>query len=166
MSAAQAERDAAQLLQASCGALPPIDPFAIAKSLGIDVQFLTLPPDESGKITIPPRGTPVIQLNAWDHPNRQRFTCAHEIAHYLRRRTSGHVGHTYVDYRDTLAGLGTEPEEIYANQFAAALLMPASAVREHFVAAPTGSMGIESLAKDFETSVQAMQVRLRNLNLV
>jgi Zn-dependent peptidase ImmA (M78 family) len=97
----------------------------------------------------------------WDHPNRQRFTCAHEIGHYLRRKRTGARGR-FVDYRDTLAGLGTDVEEIYANQFAAALLMPAHLVHKGYKVDERSS---EDLAWELGTSAQAMNVRLRNLRL-
>jgi len=99
-------------------------------------------------------------VNASDTQNRQRFTCAHEIGHYVRRgqdpnRTS------FVDYRDTLAGLGRDTDEIFANQFAAALLMPAPLV----VRFRRAGDSISTLAERFGTSVQAMEIRLRNLRL-
>lgn len=164
----EAERDAAQLLESwwttpTQDAPLPVDPTALAYSLGIEVRVVPLPPDESGNIVIPVTGGAVISLNQWDSGNRQRFTCAHEIGHYLRRSKSpNRGGQQFVDYRDTLAGLGFGAEEIYANQFAAALLMPAHLVyqgyaREH--------ESVEALARRFGTSTQAMKVRLRNLRL-
>lgn len=171
MTVRQAERDAAQLLASSWwsdarldGPLP-VDPLRLARALGLDVRTVPLPSDESGNIVIPPDGTderPVINLNAWDHPNRQRFTCAHEIGHYLRRQHRGDRARTFVDYRDTLAGLGTDAEEIYANQFAAALLMPAHLVKQLYA---DQGQPVEVLAARFGTSVQAVNVRLRNLRL-
>lgn len=159
MSVREAEQAAEQLL----GPAPtlPVDPYALARSLGISVRFNDLPPDESGKIVIPANGAPVITINAYDHPHRQRFTAAHEIGHYVRRSRQMRGTTTFVDYRDTLAGLGSDPEEIYANQFGAALLMPASLVSDMY----RGGMGAEVLADRFNTSVQAMKVRLRNLRL-
>lgn len=105
-------------------------------------------------------GDVVISLNGLDHPNRQRFTCAHEIGHYSSRRKSGE-DETFSDRRATLAGLGVSPEEIYANQFAAALLMPA-----HLVQRFRGEgLAVEKMARRFGTSVQAMELRIRNLGL-
>lgn len=161
MSLAQAERDAEQLLDSSWGTSLPVDPFELARSLGIEVRFVWLPPDVSGRITIQPHGAAVIELNSWDHPNRQRFTCAHEIAHYLRRKKRGFRGKTFVDYRDTLAGLGIDSEEIYANQFAAALLMPAKLVRRQY----RQQRSAETLASVFRTSEQAMRLRLKTLRV-
>jgi Zn-dependent peptidase ImmA (M78 family) len=160
MSVREAEEAAKQLL----GPAPtlPIYPDQIARSLGIAVRYAGLPPDQSGKILIPPNGAPVITINEYDHPNRQRFTCAHEIGHYHQRRARDTGPTTFVDYRDTLAGLGSEPDEIFANQFAAALLMPARLVAQYW----REGRGVESLAEMFGTSVQAMNLRLRNLGLL
>ena len=137
----------------------PIDPFKIAQRLGIRVESSKLPPDQSGKLIIMDEEA-VITLNRADHTNRQQFTCAHEIGHYLRRR-QGVPGDRYVDYRGTLAGLGDDPEEIFANQFAAALLMPAHLVRQWHERGVTP----QHMAQDLDTSTQAMQIRLKNLRL-
>lgn len=160
MSVWEAEQAAKQLLGPA--PVPPIDPDRIARGLGIAVRYASLPPDQSGKIVIPPNGAPVITINQYDHPNRQRFTCAHEIGHYHQRRSRESGPTTFVDYRDTLAGLGSEPDEVFANQFAAALLMPAGLVAQDWRA----RQSVESLAVTFGTSTQAMNLRLRNLGLV
>lgn len=162
---AQAERDARQALDgwwstpAEDSPLP-VDPFELARRFGITVNYEFLPADESGNIDITPESA-VITLNIADHANRQRFTCAHEIGHYVRRRSSGQSGR-YIDYRSTLAGLGVDQEEVYANQFAAALLMPAHLVKRWHDLGETD----DRLARRFGTSVQAMELRLRNLRLV
>lgn len=138
----------------------PVDPFQLARSLGIAVQKSSrLATEVSGQIVFMDDGA-VITVNAADHPNRQRFTCAHEIGHYTRREEAGDDCR-FVDYRSTLAGLGMDQEEIYANQFAAALLMPAHLVKQ-FV---KKQMRVDNMATLFGTSVQAMELRLRNLRL-
>lgn len=162
----EAEEAAIQLLESwwttpAQDAPLPVDPTQLAKSLGIEVREVQLPLDESGNITIPSHGSATISLNWWDHPNRQRFTCAHEIGHYVRRSGQRTRGLTFTDRRDTLAGLGVDVDEVYANQFAAALLMPAHLVYE----GSKSGMNITNLAQRFGTSTQAMNVRLRNLRL-
>lgn len=156
-----AEQAATQMLEQSWWGEHslPVDPFALAQGLGIAVRSTRLRSDESGNIVIAPEGA-VITINQADHPNRQRFTCAHEIGHYLRRAAQGDR-ETYVDLRSTLAGLGVDSEEIYANQFAAALLMPAAHVRR-FVDAGLNPQDVASI---FGTSVQAVELRLRNLRI-
>lgn len=164
MSVREAESDAIEVLETlwspGRGLFPvPVDPILIASDLGIRVERVLMPTDQSGSIIMVPGETPVISVNARDSLKRQRFTCAHEIGHYRQRQSQGSA--RFVDYRDTLAGLGVNPDEIYANQFAAALLMPAIEVKrrvdEHY--------GVSQLAAAFATSVQAMELRLRNLSL-
>ena len=140
----------------------PVDPLEIADRLGIRVQRVPLPPDESGNIEVSGDGIAVISLNRWDSGNRQRFTCAHEIAHYLRRDAGGRPWLRFTDYRDTLAGLGVDTEEVYANQFAAALLMPAHLVRQWW----SETQDADKLARLCGTSTQAMNLRLRNLRIL
>jgi len=158
----RAERSAAQLLEKfwrSSGAELPVDPIALAEDLGIRVQQVPLRADESGNIVLTRDSTPVISLNGADSRNRQRFTCAHEIGHYINR--AGQDQESFVDFRDTLAGLGHDPREIFANQFAAALLMPADEVRRR----KDSGISTEEMARTFVTSPQAMTLRLKNLRL-
>lgn len=168
----EAERAARQLLDATWWTTAtrdeplPVDPMKLAERLGILVVVEPMRPDQSGYVVIPSDGTVVIHLNLLDSPNRQRFTCAHELGHYLRRRDDeSHArrafpDYTFVDYRDTLAGAGVDPEEVYANQFAAALLMPG-----HLVQRWQQQYNVEAMAQRFGTSTQAMKLRLRNLRL-
>jgi Zn-dependent peptidase ImmA (M78 family) len=136
----------------------PVDPFLLARELGITVTFKRLPIDMSGKINMPRDGGPVITINENDHLNRQRFTCAHEIGHYFDRINSRELGESsFVDYRGTLAGAGVDDREIYANQFAAALLMPAHIVKEWRY------QPMWQRARELGTSEQALELRLRNL---
>lgn len=162
------ELDAQRLLKQSWwtneeGSDPlPVDPMRLAKGLGIRVEEQWLDPDESGRIAIPASGPVVITLNIFDHANRKRFTCAHEIGHYIHRRQDSQAGRkSFVDYRNTLAGLGVNKDEIYANQFAAALLMPAAAVKREL----SRRQDPAQLAAKFGTSTQAFELRLRNLGL-
>lgn len=160
VSIQEAERDAARLLSEAWRPRGmPVDPFQIARGLGIDVHFFPLPSDVSGRIEIVPNKTPAMWINQHDSASRRRFTCAHEIGHYLRRSEGSKE--SFVDYRDTLAGLGVDGEEIAANQFAAALLMPA----EETVQMNAQGFNVEQMALAFGTSTQAMQLRLKNLRL-
>ena len=112
----------------------------------------------------------VIGVNWGHHANRQRFSIAHEIAHYVL-----HQGDTYIDkgyrinFRDLEAGSGTKREEVEANAFAAGLLMPSEWVRDAFEPQPfdlNDDDGIRMLAKQFAVSTQAMMYRLITLRLI
>jgi Zn-dependent peptidase ImmA (M78 family) len=137
----------------------PVDPVRIARTLGMGVITASLAPDVSGAI-IKERGQdPAIVLNAQDSPNRQRFTCAHEIGHFVLRGESGD-DYDY-DYRDIFSSTGEREEERYANAFAAGLLMPEEDVRRFH---REGLSEIQ-MALRFGVSRDAMSFRIANLGL-
>lgn len=138
----------------------PVDPFFIAQSMSLSV-FETALEQGVGGLLVGQGGHSAIYLNSNDPRNRRRFTCAHEIGHFVKRRRedgSETGAYQYVDRRDALAGKGTDPNEIWANRFAAELLMPAAVVRRigQFFDA-------ETLAKQFGVSQDAMLNRFKNL---
>jgi Zn-dependent peptidase ImmA (M78 family) len=138
----------------------PVDPVRIARALGIRVLNACLEPDVSGALVKECQHDPAILLNAADSPNRRRFTCAHEIGHFVKRSDAPEE-YEYIDRRDTLASTGRDPDEVYANQFAASLLMPAKYVRR---LAEEGLSDLQ-MALRFDVSLEAMQYRLHHLGL-
>lgn len=138
----------------------PIDPIEIARALEISVFTATLDPGVSGMLIKEPAMDAEIYLNKTDHRNRQRFTCAHELGHYIKRTNDRDFNFAFVDRRDKLASQGTNAEEIYANQFAAELLMPEPQVRERHKVAD-----LTQLAYMFGVSTEAMNFRLKTLRL-
>ena len=155
-----AERDAARVLASVWREGLPVDPARIARRLGIEVLEAPLPRDVSGALIKEAGEDPRILLNQNDSPNRQRFTCAHEIGHFVRRGDNPEV-YEYIDRRDSLSGQGLLPDEMYANAFAAALLMPAEDVRRLHREKLTDL----ELAIRFGVSREAMQYRLTSLGL-
>lgn len=157
------EEDAQRLLKQSWvdayGTVPiPVDPIRIAYSLGMQVFESPLEEDVSGLLVKHEGKDPAVYLNEADSVTRQRFTCAHEIGHFMRRPSGAFQ---YVDKRDAFASAGIHPEEMYANGFAAALLMPADHVRA------MGERGLRDfeMALRFKVSPEAMRHRLANLGL-
>ncbi len=139
----------------------PVDPIRIASALGIDVYYSSQLDSSTSGALIKERGQdPVILLNSVDSPNRKRFTCAHEIGHYVRRSADVNEFH-YIDKRDETASTGTKEEEIFANEFGASLLMPEVQVR---FLHKQGLNEIEMQYK-FDVSREAMNFRLKNLGL-
>ncbi len=67
----------------------------------------------------------------------------------------------FVDERAELASTGQDPEERYANRFAAALLMPEELVRQEH----RRGLGRVGLALRFGVSEEAMGYRLLTLGL-
>lgn len=113
-----------------------------------------------GALMKQPHQDPTIMINQGDGENRRRFTCAHELGHFVRRAEEAEEYAT-VDLRSGLSAAGSDPEEIYANEFAACLLMPADSIKTY---RETGLSDLE-MAIRFRVSRGAMQHRLENLGL-
>lgn len=137
----------------------PVDPVRIAKSMGIEVLKIELPPEVSGAISKKAGADPIIYIQHDDHPVRMRFTCAHELGHYFQRL--GEDTYEWVDLRDLYSGAGEIADEVFANSFAANLLMP----EKEFKAVAKHANSAELMAY-FGVSGVAIKWRLKNLNLV
>jgi Zn-dependent peptidase ImmA (M78 family) len=155
-----AEGDAARILASVWQRGFPVDPVVIANALGVEVKDATLRENIAGAIVKERGQDAVILVNAVDHPNRKRFTCAHELGHFVMHERKPD-SYEYVDLRDALASLGTDEHERYANSFAAALLMPESEVAR---LVDEGRSQTE-MSYHFGVSQEAMYYRLKNLNL-
>jgi len=148
----------------------PVPVDAIARHMGVDVRFSALDDELSGMIFIKD-GRAIIGVNRLHHPNRQRFTIAHELGHFVMHKplitNEVHVDKQFkVLMRDSSAGAGSQREEVEANQFAAALLMPEALVlkgiAEHTFDIDDANP-LAELAKQFKVSRQTMEYRVRNL---
>jgi Zn-dependent peptidase ImmA (M78 family) len=161
----RAEQDAVALLEA-VGVDPqtvPIDPVRIARELDLQVFISPMDSELSGALVKERGEDPVIYLSAADAVNRRRFTCAHELGHYQQ-----HVGAAEIEFiekREVFYNPGTKEEEVYANAFAAALLMPAASVRIKVDETP-GMPNPAVLARFFGVSAESMAYRLKNLKIV
>jgi Zn-dependent peptidase ImmA (M78 family) len=138
----------------------PVDPIAIARKLNIGVFTAPLEKDVSGKLFMTAGHDPEIYLNQSDNYNRQRFTCAHELGHWTKQVAEGIESAEVVDYRGPLASSGTNADEIYANRFAAALLMPAEEVERLEV----HGYGPVAIADKLRVSPEAASFRIANLS--
>lgn len=135
----------------------PVDPVKIARQMGAEVYIADLAPGVSGQLEADELGQTIL-LSADNGPTRQRFTCAHEIGHLVDRDKRGGPP-VFTDYRDGRSAAGTHAAEIYANQFAAELLMPCDQVRK------LAGEGWETdqMASRFGVSQAAMEIRRSNL---
>lgn len=143
----------------------PIDPTKVAERLGVKVFNAGLTQTVSGMLIKQTAHDPEIFLNGSDSQNRQRFTCAHELGHYVKRTTlpdGAAEEMEYVDFRSPLSAQGLDPEEVWANRFAAALLMPRELVKR----VHKEFQNPAALAAEFGVSTDAMNFRLRNLGLL
>lgn len=135
--------------------LVPLDIKALIRLLGINVVVQSMDDDISGHLEEKEDGWR-ITVNALHHPKRQRFTLAHELAHYVLHR---HRKHSFID-RKLFRSTESNPMEIEANRYAASLLMPEGDFRA-FVR--DSSSKVEDLAAYFEVSALAVRVRAKEL---
>jgi Zn-dependent peptidase ImmA (M78 family) len=150
----------------------PVPVDKIAKALGARVRYSGLDEELSGFVYVKD-GVPIIGINAMHHPNRQRFTLAHEIAHLQLHRKfitdAVHVDKQFAESilkRDTSSATGTGRLEVEANKFAAGLLMPGNILGRLLRGATVDvedESTIEQWAKEFLVSKAALQYRIRNL---
>ncbi len=157
------EHEAQQLLSTAWrGRSVPVDPIQIAQQLGIKVYTAGLDEGVAGMLRKRPGHDPEVFINGSDSLNRQRFTVAHELGHYVKHVAAGQDEWEHVDYRDALTSEGTDPEERFANKFAASLLMPKDEIQR---LKREKGYGAAALALEFGVSGEAMSFRLVNLKL-
>jgi hypothetical protein len=136
----------------------PVKVGALASDLGLTVLRSDLPPGISGMLSRDPsdRDKWVIRVNRHEHKHRQRFTIAHEIAHFLLHKDEIKDGISDDSfYRSGLS----ERREWEANKLAADILMPWNLVRG---LAAEGKTTLNDLALALEVSEAAMNIRLGN----
>lgn len=142
----------------------PVDVETLCKELGVKVETELLDDDTSGVI-IMKNDRAVIGVNRNHHPNRQRFTIAHELGHFILHKNEQEV---FVDrrlYRDSHSATGEDIFEIEANTFAAEILMPEAIIYQYIETEIDlyDEVLIRNLARKFGVSEQAFTIRLMNL---
>lgn len=141
----------------------PVDVDAIARDLGIKVlRDPNLGMNISGKIQRDQRlgGSSgfVMFINAQEPTVRQRFTVAHEVAHFCLHRDR--IGDGIVE-NALFRGPFTDPQEREANRRAAETLIPEDLLRKEHAT----TRRISALALRFGTSEETMRIRCEGLGL-
>ncbi|WP_018275153.1 ImmA/IrrE family metallo-endopeptidase [Teredinibacter turnerae] len=169
MSPGRVEAKARKLLEQSGITSAPVDVELVAKTLGIEIQFDDLDDDVSGFLSVEP-GRSVAVINQNHHSNRQRFTIAHELGHYVLHVKSEEglfIDKKYtVHHRDHKSSLGTIEKEREANLFASSLLMPKAIIQALLDGLRVDffdEFETHSLAKRLGVSEQALGFRLARL---
>jgi Zn-dependent peptidase ImmA (M78 family) len=151
---------------------PPVAVEKIARLLGAQLQFVPYDDEMSGMLYRDKEtDVVVIGINSFHASTRQRFSIAHEIGHLeLHKQRLMFVDRLFrVSTPSPDSGWGSRQEEIEANGFAAALLMPeqfidAAMLRQLKPNEPLdGDEFLQDLASRFDVSVEAMRYRLTNL---
>lgn len=168
VGATRARQSASEVLAKFGITKAPVPVEKVAKKLGATVRYSPFEDSLSGMITIRD-GVPIIGVNALHHPNRQRFSIAHEIGHLVLHRefitNHVHVDKSFALHRDELSARGEDALEIDANAFAAELLVP----REWLRQAVSRDVDLDDdaalalIARQFKVSRTALQHRLLHL---
>ena len=140
----------------------PVKLGAMARELSLSVKLSTMKPGESGHIKREEDGRYVIRINRHETRERQRFTLAHEIAHYLLHRDEIDRHEEGIVDNVLYRSGASEQTEYEANRLAADLIMPSNLVREKMdtLGTPTSDEIIDRMAEIFQVSKAAMEIRL------
>jgi len=169
------ERLAEQILSEAGCFRPPVSPDHLVDKYGATVVLDSFGGDtDVSGVLVREDDRVIIGVNRQHPVVRQRFTIAHELGHLLM-----HPGRPLivekqvrVNFRDSVSSMATDQQEIEANQFAAALLMPREWVEREGGellqqnAAVREAAFTASLATTFQVSAQAMRIRLVNLGIL
>ena len=141
----------------------PVRLGALARELGVSgIKVSSMGTGISGQITNE-NDRYIIRVNRNEARERQRFTIAHELAHYLLHRPV--IDSSRDGITDNVLYRSGAPERIEyeANRLAADLVMPMDLIEkklnDDFGGVVTETT-IESLAASFEVSKAAMEIRL------
>jgi Zn-dependent peptidase ImmA (M78 family) len=178
-----AERKAEELLKSLNIRTAPVLVEEIAKNhLNINVEYIEFgnESDLSGVLYRENNNEEVVIGVNSSHPkSRQRFTIAHEIGHYILN----HKGTTFVDttfkvnFRDATSSEAINLDEMGANAFAAALLMPKDIVFSVIQERLDGELNLvedgdheadilKEIADHLKVSQQALTIRLGKLGYI
>lgn len=161
----KAERAAEQLIEK----VQTNDLNLIANYLKIQIKYEKFPSSLSGAYFKEGENL-YIAVNDGHNEHRQRFSIAHEIGHHIMHESAiFHYDKLIYDksskqerqifYRaEDIISL----DEVEANHFAAALLMPRKSVEEDFLKMPS----VCQLSEKYNVSEEAMQYRLINIGLM
>jgi hypothetical protein len=139
----------------------PIKLGKISSDFGLIVKRATLPANISGEIK-EVGGNILIRVNRHDAETRQRYTLAHEIAHFLLHKHLLQTGITDdVLYRSNQS----DEVEAEANRLAADILMPVNMVQYlvKYYESLKGELLYETLADCFNVSITAIKIRLNKI---
>ncbi|RPE77878.1 uncharacterized protein DUF955 [Frondihabitans sp. PhB153] len=153
---------------ANASSRPPVNVTRLARNFGCEVVMVDFSPDTvSARIqrhTSAAHFDYLLEVNAFDFPQRQRFSIAHELSHAVLHDDPAR-DFEFIEDRKPLADYD-KPDDMYkevqANMLAAALLMPEQAVRREWARLDD----IDDLADIFDTSRDSAYWRLNNLKLL
>lgn len=140
----------------------PLDVYSLADAVKIRVKdkvFSKEHEDFSGVLYREPKSKQwTILINSSHHPNRKRYTIAHELGHWCLHRFKKQLFEDKIFFR----GGESTKFEWQANDFASEILMPADTLRQQI---NSGTTDVEGLARVFQVSTIALRVRAKKLGM-
>jgi len=143
---------------------PPVDLNKVLANLEMNLLPYDFP-EKVSAILLKENNMLVVGVNKNNHLNRQRFSIAHEIGHYML----GHYRDMFVDTAEISEGkfdaFDTEHNKVQeqeANHFAGELLMPSINLKRDF----QKLHNVDALSKLYQVSKEALWIRLLKLKLV
>jgi hypothetical protein len=146
---AKAARDARRIATTFTLDTTPLDVEGLVSALGMRLQKLPLDERTSGFLRHEGAAW-TVGVNSLHHPNRQRFTIAHEIGHFLLHRDQAPFEDGLLFRSDNQV----DTREREANQFASLVLMPEDMFRQTVAVG-----GVDEAARVFRVSKQAAEYR-------
>lgn len=134
---------------------PPVSLDKVAELFSLKIIYYPKFPENISGTIINDNNQTYIGVNSNHHTNRQRFTIAHEIGHYIM----GHESSEIIDDRFDKP----VDQEKEANDFASELLIPKNILIKDI---ENNSYDIPMLAKRYEVSEQVMAIRLLHSGLI
>jgi Zn-dependent peptidase ImmA (M78 family) len=146
---------------------PPVPVNDIARSEGASIVVKQFNNEMSG-LLLRNNNQAIIAVERYQPSTRRRFTVAHELGHLvLHQGKELRVDTKFrLNLRSPDSSTAEDVEEIESNSFAAALLMPEAFLRKDvqgLVLDIDDAEQINTLAKRYNVSAQAMTFRLVNL---
>lgn len=159
----------AETIIAKYGATPPIPVDVIAESEGAQVDYRDLEDNVSGLLVRKEKNAYII-VNAGHAKNRQRFTIAHELGHFLLHRNDPaiFVDNYFVHFREGGSSDRYDRREVQANAFSANLLMPATSLKADLRGRTidvSDEDSLKEIASRYTVSSLALAIRLMELGL-
>ena len=151
-------------LRLHLGDQPIYELRSLVEQAGVHCFYGDIPSTLAGLYAFVPDLGYCILVNRKHPPERRRWTLAHEYGHFLADRHKPGVDYVEAPRRKPVS-------ERFADAFAAALLMPETAIRRSFlgIAERTGDFqtaDLTRLAHQFHCSAQATALRLEQLGLL
>lgn len=143
----------------------PVDIVSLVLAQGLKISYFN--PAQSKSDTLEnvsgllDKSSKVIYINSTDSEERQRFTLAHELGHYVYNHDEDKFG---LNYRDS--DHERNSAERQANDFASEILIPSPILRKKLNKYSDARPTILEIANLFGVSQIAMRVKLDNMGLL